>query len=34
MVEWLLGDARNEPYREQQLTGAASGNFFRVYVFI
>jgi hypothetical protein len=30
MVEWLLGEKSNEPYREQQLTGAASGNFFKV----
>jgi hypothetical protein len=30
MVEWLLGDEGNRPYREQQLTAAASGNFFKV----
>jgi hypothetical protein len=33
MVEWLLGDKYNRPYREQQLTAAASGNFFKVYIF-
>jgi hypothetical protein len=31
MVEWLLGDKYNQDYREQQLTAAASGNFFQVY---
>ncbi|CAF0874251.1 unnamed protein product [Rotaria sordida] len=30
MVEWLLGDEKNLPYREQQLTAAACGNFFKV----
>ncbi|CAF3390913.1 unnamed protein product [Rotaria socialis] len=29
MVEWLLGDKRNRPYQEQQLTAAASGHFFQ-----
>jgi hypothetical protein len=32
MVEWLLTDTRNQPFREQLLTSAASGNFFKVYV--
>ena len=32
MVEWLLGAENNQPYIEQQLTAAASGNFFKVYV--
>ncbi|CAF4829654.1 unnamed protein product [Rotaria socialis] len=32
MVEWLLGDKRNRPYQEQQLTAAASGHFFQLYV--
>ncbi|CAF3432259.1 unnamed protein product [Rotaria sp. Silwood1] len=30
MVEWLLGDEKNRAYREQQLTAAACGNFFKV----
>jgi hypothetical protein len=30
MVEWLLGDPNNQPYQEEQLTAAASGNFFKV----
>jgi hypothetical protein len=32
MVEWLLGDKCNRPYREQQLTAAANGHFFKMYV--
>ena len=32
MVEWLLGDEANRPYREQQLTAVASGSFFRMFV--
>jgi hypothetical protein len=32
MVEWLLGDELNQSFRQQQLTAAASGNFFQVYV--
>ena len=31
MVEWLLGEKRNQPYKHKQLTAAASGNFFKVY---
>ncbi|CAF1171543.1 unnamed protein product [Rotaria sp. Silwood1] len=30
MVEWLLGYEHNKDYIEQQLTAAASGNFFKV----
>jgi hypothetical protein len=30
MVEWLLGDETNRAYQEEQLTAAASGNFFKV----
>jgi hypothetical protein len=30
MVESLLGDENNQPYREQQLAAAATGNFFKV----
>ncbi|UJR21723.1 hypothetical protein I4U23_024800 [Adineta vaga] len=30
MVEWLLGEDHNIAYQEQQLTAAASGNFFQV----
>lgn len=33
MVEWLLGDKQNQTYREQQLSAAASGNFFKTFVF-
>ena len=32
MVEWLLGDECNRPYREQQLLAVASGRFFQVYI--
>lgn len=32
MVEWLLGDENNKPYREKQLVAKASGNFFKVLV--
>ena len=32
MVEWLLNDKSNLPYRQQQLLAVASGNFFQVYV--
>jgi len=32
MVEWLLGDELNRSFQQQQLTAAASGNFFQVYV--
>jgi hypothetical protein len=30
MVEWLLGDKYNRPYREQQLAAVASGHFFQM----
>jgi hypothetical protein len=29
MIEWLLSDEHIEPYRDQQLTAAASGHFFQ-----
>jgi hypothetical protein len=32
MVEWLLGNEYIRPYREQQLTAAASGHFFQLYI--
>lgn len=32
MVEWLLGEDHNRPYREKQLSAKACGSFFQVYV--
>jgi hypothetical protein len=29
MIEWLLSDEHIEPYRDQQLTAAANGHFFK-----
>jgi hypothetical protein len=31
MVEWLLADECSRPYREEQLTAVASGQFFQTY---
>jgi ankyrin repeat protein len=33
MVEWLLGDKYNRPYREQQLAAVASGHQYAPFVF-
>lgn len=32
MVDWLLSDEHDVAYREKQLTSAARGNFFKVFV--
>ncbi len=32
MVEWLLSDEYNRPYREEQLIATATGDFFKVSV--
>ncbi len=30
MIEWLLGDENNQPFRQEQLKATATGNFFKV----
>lgn len=34
MIEWLLGDENNQPYRQEQLKATATGDFFKMFVSI